>query len=372
MQSKTFDTGTNPKIIFESVGGKLRLRPTESQQVEIRGGDNGDLAAEQTNGSIVVRCSADCQVLAPPNASFEAETIGSDVSVLDIEGDLMFKTVGGDLRVKRAGAATVETIGGDMTARKLAGALSVDRLGGDALVDQVAGDVRLRSMGGDLRLSRVGGVVDASAGGDGRVSLSPQGESKHSVLVGGDLSCYLPDDSSAKLTMKAGGDLRLAVPVEAKDIPGGCEVELGDGAAEVELSAGGSLSLRTGGDVDEVVAVDLGEAIAARVGAEIETHMVEIEDRLSGLGDRLQTFDPDRVGRKIRGSIAKAQRKAARAQRRAARAQRRSSRREVVDLGTGEATSEPTEEERLVILRMLEQGKISVEEAESLLQALGS
>jgi hypothetical protein len=311
-------------------------------------------------------------VSAPPKATIEAETIGGDVSAIDITGDLTIKTVGGDLRVKRAGTTTIETIGGDMTSRKLAGALSVDSLGGDALVDQVTGDVRLRSVGGDLRLSRVEGVVDAAAGGDGRVSLSPLGDSKHAIHVGGDLNCYVPADSSVFLTMKAGGDLRMAVPVKAIDIPGGCEVTLGEGKSDVDLSAGGNLNLRTGGGEEDVVAVDLGEAIAARVGAEIETHMAEIEDRLSGLGDRLQTFEPDQVGRKIRSSIAKAQRKASRAQRKAARAQLKvkANSRRSEDFKGGPSTAEPTEEERLMILKMVEQGKISVEEAESLLQAL--
>lgn len=370
MQTERFDVGAEPKVVLKSVGGKLRLRAHDLQQVEIRGGENGELTAEEKRGVIQVWCSTDCHVLAPAGASIEAHNIGSDVSGFDIDGDLMFKTVGGNLRVKRAGTLTVETAGGDLSVRKLSGALSVDRLGGEALVDQVAGDVRLRGIGGDLRLSRIEGVVDVNAGGDGRISLAPQGSTKHRVNVGGDLTCYLPEDSSASLTMKAGGDLRLAVPVETKEVPGGFEVQLGDGVASVELSAGGDLNLRTGVETDDVVAADLGEAIAVRVGAEIESQMAEIEDRLSGLGDRLQTFDPDRVGRKIRTSIAKAQRKAARAQRKAARAQRKAGQRGTIALPP--RSSDTSEEERLIILRMVEQGKISVEEAESLLQTLDS
>jgi hypothetical protein len=175
----------------------------------------------------------------------------------------------------------------------------------------------------------------------------------------------VPEGASGYFKLQIGGDCRLAVPVQAVDTPGGCEVRLGEAVPEVSLTAGGDLTLRAASADSEVAAADIGDAIAIRVGAEIETHMAEIEDRLSGLGDRMQSFDSDRIGRKIRSSIAKAQRRAAKAQRRAASMRDFKVERPATGMG-----SEPTDEERLMILRMLEQGKISVEEAETLLEAL--
>ena len=253
-----------------------------------------------------------------------------------------------------------------MTARQLSGGLSVDQVGGSAVVDQVEGDVRLRSLGGDVRLSRVKGLVQVTAGGDAKVSISSERDAKSTVTAGGDLNCYLAESASVRVKLSAGGDLRLAVPVEATDIPGGREVRLGDGEGELELTSGGDLILRTGADPEEVAAVDLGEAIAARVGAEIQAHMIDLEEGLRGLGDRLQTFDSEKAGHKIRISIAKAQRKAARAQRKAARHRRTAA--SMIDFTSEDPGS--SEKERLLILRMLEEGKISVEETESLLGAL--
>ncbi|MEE9215978.1 MAG: hypothetical protein V3U32_00945, partial [Anaerolineales bacterium] len=251
------------------------------------------------------------------------------------------------------------------------GTLSLDRAGGGVIIDQVQGDVRMRTLGGDVRLSRVEGEVHITAGGDAKISLSPQGDAHSDISVGGDLNCYIAEDASAHITLIAGGDLRLAVPVDATDIPGGCEIQLGDSEAEIKLTCGGDLILRSGADAEEVAAVDLGEAIAARVGAEIEAHMYEIEEGLTGLGDRLQAFDSDKIGSKIRNSIEKAQRKAAKAQRKAARQRRTATTIKSIDFGkpSGDGASE---EERLMILRMLEEGKINVEEAETLLGALDS
>ncbi len=97
--------------------------------------------------------------------------------------------------------------------------------------------------------------------------------------------------------------------------------------------------------------------------------MIDIEGGLMGLGDRLQTLSSENIGRKVRISIAKAQRKAARAQRKAVRHRRTaaSMRDFTIKSPGGNGASE---EERLLILRMLEEGKINVEEAESLLGAI--
>lgn len=367
MQIKTLDIGDRTKILIGNIGGQLRVRPGPAGQLEARWSDDDQLELALEEDQTRLSCDGECHLVVPPEASLEAEVIGGNLAVQDLEGELMARTVGGSLRLRRTGSVAVEQLGGGLSARQLSGGLSVDSVGGDALVDQVAGDLRLRAVGGDLRVSRVAGVVDVAAGGDGKLSLEPAGDKPSSVSVGGDLVCSVPEAASAHFAMQIGGDCRLAVPVQAIDTPSGCEVTLGDGKPEIRLASGGDLVLRAGSEDDELVAADLGEAIAMRVGAELETHMAEIEDRLTGLGDELQGFDSERIRRKIRSSIAKAQRKAARAQRRANHL--RDLR---VERPTPGASGAPSDEERLMILRMLEQGKISVDEAETLLQALES
>ena len=371
METRTFETGAAPKIKLENIGGGLRVRGREGESVDIQSGAGGNLKVDSKNGELIIGCDVDCLISVPLEASVDGKVIGGNASFRAFSGPVTVKTVGGNLSLRNVGPATVEKVGGGVKARKLSGALSVDRVGGDSIIDQVQGDVRMPSMGGDVRLSRVEGLVQITAGGDAKLSLSPKGDAKSSVTVGGDMNCYIAESASVHITLVAGGDLQLAVPVDVTDIPGGCEIQLGDSEAELKLTCGGDLSLRAGADVEEVAAVDLGEAIAARVGAEIEAHMYDIEEGLTALGDRLQTYDADKIGNKIRVSIEKAQRKAAKAQRKAARHRRTATSMKdfTMKVPAGNGASE---EERLMILRMLEDGKISVQETESLLGALDS
>ncbi len=360
METLTFQTTGSPKIRIETIGGRLQVRAWAASSVEVFGAEEGDLLAKSEDEEILISCSTDCQLFAPAGARIEANTVGGDVSIQGVTGDLLFRNVGGDLRLRDVGGAAVETVGGDLVARSLAGELSVDRTGGDAVVDEVERDVRLRAIGGDLRMSRVEGLVQAGAGGDVRISMLPKASTQSAIQAGGDLSCTVPETTSARLLLTAGGDLHLAVPVEAASTAGGCEVLLGAGEATVQLSAGGDLSLRTGIEGPEAIAAELGGAIADRVGAEIEAHMTEIEGRIGSLGEKLGYFDSERIGRKIRETIAKAQRKAARAQLRAAS----------LRAGSAEPEAASGGQERIAVLRMLEEGKLTVAQAEQLLQAL--
>jgi hypothetical protein len=118
--------------------------------------------------------------------------------------------------------------------------------------------------------------------------------------------------------------------------------------------------------------LDLGESIAAR----IESKMADLDARFGASDSGFSTFDSDRLGERIRSVVSRSMRKAAKAQRRAERhserhAERARSRGHSFFPSFGAQAGEPaSEEERMSILRMLEQGKISVDEAEQLLMAL--
>lgn len=375
METQSFDLGSKPTIQIDVIGGNLRLVSHEESQVEIRCRDHedGKISANKKKGEIRITCPSDCHIIAPSGTAVEAETVGGDFSATGIEGVISVRTIGGDAAGRRIGQLSIETIGGSASMRKVGGNLSIDRLGGDARIEGVQGDARLRSIGGDLKLTQIDGVVDVIAGGDVRAAFSPQGKQESSITAGGDIDCRLGADASVKVHLNVGGDIRLAVPSEMESTAEGSVVRLGKEEATLRLSAGGDLNLRSLEGEEQGFNLDLGEAIAARIGAELQADMAELEVNLRDLGNELQSnFNTDRIARKMQRAANKAQRKAARARMRAVRKMDKLGNRQIdINFG-GRKSGGSMEEERLMILRMIEQGNITVEEAETLLQALES
>jgi hypothetical protein len=311
--------------------------------------------------------------------------VGGDLRATNIGGGLLFKSVGGDVGLRSAGKATFETVGGDLHVRKQADDLSVDRVGGDVVVDRISGDVRLRSVGGDLSLRRVDGLVETNVGGDTALSFTTLGE-RIAVNTGGDLSCQVPIDASAVVQATAGGEVHFPKGQGEQAMSEGfVKHTFGEGEIEISLNAGGDIwvgSMEGAGDLD---LTSLGTSIAEQVEMEVEAGLAEMEARLEAIGAGLGSFDSDRIGDQVRRSVSRARRTAARARRKSERARRKVQRnipkppkpsmgrrlRFDLDLdATSNRKHVVSDEERFSILRMLEKGTITVDEAEKLLQAL--
>ena len=367
MESKTLDVGPAPRVKILTVRGDLRLSGREGRMLEAKAPRGSQLSVLATEDHVELTSLSDCLVFLPTGASVEIESVGGDLRATGLKGDLTADTVGGGLDLHRLGNLKVETIGGDAHVHKISGDLSIERIGGDALVDESEGSVHLGSVGGDVRLRRLSRSGEVRAGGDARVQLSPQPGSHWSIHAGGDLACDLPSQASVMVRVEAGGELRLSVPEAATTDEEGAVVRLGSGDAELHLSCGGDLRLRAGEAEGEETAEDIGEHIAA----EVEARIAQMEARMQAVAGGVPGFDSERIGEHVRRAVERAQRHAEHARERAAKHHAGLQAALRLDVrGEGAQAGRSSAEEQLSILRMLEQGKITVEEAEQLLRAL--
>jgi len=289
-------------------------------------------------------------------------------------------------------------------------------------------------VGGDLFLQDVGGAIQALAGSDVTLEVNFKPEQEYALQAGGDLTCRVGPEASVRLTLIAGGEVTIDVPAAQWTGGSNSKtVTLGAGAAAANLRAGGDLQL-TGagpeadslGDFDEKfgadfagMADDFGAQIESQIESQISAHMANFDklmaERMAGLNFVTDPVDAakiaatarraaERVERVTRQQADAARRRAEKqaeaAQRLAESAQRRA---EAINRKVREehgrrgwpfrgdparppqpprppAPNRPTapaapvdpvsDEERMMILRMVEQGKISVGEAEKLLAAL--
>jgi hypothetical protein len=369
METLKIEVGEKVKVHITTIGGDLRLTGREGAQLEAHAPAEGKLSVIKKNEHVEVSCRSGCLVFLPSDALVQVDAIGGDLRTIGLNGDLTLGTVGGNCSLRRVGKVTIDRIGGDLDARKLSGDLSLTSAGGDGIVSKVEGSVKIVTLGGDIILQRVEGDVELGVGGDASVRLEPMKKGHTVVSAGGDLTCRLPEDASAKITVQAGGDLRLSGVQEVESKDNGREVRLGKGETEIDLQAGGDLWLRTGSETYSDIDLGLGESITAG----IEASMADMEARFDALGRDFSKFDSDRIGERVRRAVSRSMRKAEKARKLAERRMKHHRRDRQISFGIGGGyggREQASEEERMSILRMLEQGKINIEEAESLLKAL--
>lgn len=354
--SKTISAGRSPKILVEHIGGDLSLVGWESEEILLKG-DDEETSYRQDGETVTVSCEDDLSLRVPKNASVTITHIEGDASIRGVIGGVEVKNIEGDLSVRDVHSIAVETVQSDFSLRGAKGSLRVKNALSDVSIREAEGDVALDSVADDLALRDARGNVSANVGGDVVLYLDPQPGKAYAVTAGDDILLVMPPRANATLTLN--GD---QIDVEWKGIERDEDatsrvITLGDGSATVALNAGGDIRVTNQPNAGEF-AEDFGNF--AGIGLD-----------WSGFGER--------ISRQVEQAARRASQKAEEAGRRAERAARRADAKINLRMGRwnwdlspkgAPPQAEASDEERLAILKMLQEKKITAEEAEKLLAAL--
>jgi hypothetical protein len=312
---------------------------------------------------INVTAMGDCSISCPGGTSLSIELVSGDIRVTHILGQIIIQTVNGDSVLHEVGPVLLQTIQGDLVLRNADGPVQIETVRGDAKLKRIAGQVSISKVAGDCTVQDLGaGLALGQVGGDLAVEVEFQPGQSYVAKAGGDIVLRV-DGGGAQFTLNAKGDLRVRVPLtnwtgNDRSATG----TIGDGAAQVTLLANGDVLVLPGAagapfDADQ---------FSDQVEAMIESAMGQFESQMA----RMQRDMEQRFG-KMDKHAAKAAERANRRAERAAGSWSFSFGRPPFPPTPPAPSSQPvSDQERLMILKMVEEGKINVDQAAELLAAL--
>ena len=410
MGKERIETGKAPQIFVGACDGDLVIRGGSEPTLLVR----GEYSSEEKAEGYHLSGRGDLRLIVPSGAVVNVEEVSGKLIVRGVAGAFEIGRVYGDAVLTDAGPTHIEAVHGDLSARGVQ-ALAVGDVHGDAdarqtgglalravygdlvarhiagpvTVEEVSGDVDGRGVEGDVAIGRVHGSANlfntkgqvTLGGADGDIRLRgalPTGN--HALAARGDIVLSWPSNAPLNLVAAARSiDNRLPLQdVVEKD--GRLTARLGQGENHLTLSADGRIILKeadpeekwdeAGSESEgfefEAVLGSLGlENIGARIEAEVNNHLARVAS------DFETRFGPE-FGQRM---AEKAARQAERAAERVERVRRKS------DWRARSTTADPTPppaptrraastEEQLKILKMVESGAITPEDAGMLLEAL--
>jgi len=400
---RTFNVGATPEIVIQHAGGDLSISGWDRSELHVRAGGRGEDSTFEPRGeSITLSIDQDCTIQAPLRSQVRIQSADGDVALSMLLNTIVIDSVDGDLSVASVGPTTIRSVGGDLSVRSVAGSLLVDSVDGDAHASQIAGEARFNSVSGDLAINEVVGNVFATANGDAKLTLQVAPGQTVTVAANGDIRCQVQTDASATVRLTADGDIRVKNLGEVRKASA-TSLEFALGAAREGEHAGAALQLTADGDIslrgsatpiadaefglsDEFTeefdrrAALMGAQITREVEMQMNTLTQELEAKLSRMAENEELSS--RIQDKVAAAMRRAEEKLAEAMRKMEVRQEQEGRRRK---GYGWVSPPPpppappaaprksaqaTDEERMMILRMVEQGKLSVDQAEKLLAAL--
>ncbi len=392
------------QLVITNAGGSLFLTGWNREEIRVKDPSEHD-SVNKEKGKVQLSFPNDGIVHLPHHLPVFIESVGKDVVIKGIGSLLQISSVGGDLTLSDVSPATVQSVGGDVFAKRIQGDLVIENVGKDCLVDNVKGQLSLQHVGKDIQVDKVAGGIEAHAGGDGQINFSPVPWQAYKINTGGDLSVAIPEDSNADLSITSNKeDITVSLGnIDEKVKEGEFIKQVGEGGPAILLSAGGKVfvssdmyswlsPLRINAEELGNIAIDFSDQTAEQLKDHLSHVEEDLRETFSNLGDsldsiglseenlkqiKLQVKESGLLGAqkaelaaikaqaKIEKSIAKAQLKA------------RGMKRKTREFDLGEFLETQTEKkkivsdsERLMILNMLQDKKISPEEADDLLKAL--
>lgn len=363
--SRMISVGKSPRIIADSIGGDVSVVGWDGNEILVKA-DDDEMTLEQNGDEIRFSCDDDVSLRIPKGASLSFTSIGGDAAVRGVSGDIEIRQIHGDLSMREVGNVSIDSIQADFSLRSARGNLYVKNANGDVSIRDVDGSVNIESVSDDLALRGARGNIKVNVGEDVVVYLEPRDDGEYMVTAGDDILLVMPPYANATVTMQ-GDEIDVHWPgVEQEEDVTERVVTLGTGSAKIMLNAGGDIRL-----TNQANAADSVEEFGNFAGLNFDW---------SGFGER--------ISRQVEQATQRAAKRAEEAARRAERHAERHARRWTgkVNFGPGPSwdfgpkgmptppgvpQSEPVaDEERMAILKMLQEKKITAEQAEQLLQAL--
>ncbi len=412
MGKEIFQVGKAPRLVVTDCAGDLVVRPWMDLDVKAK----GEYTVEQMEGQLTFESTGDLTLHVPEGASILVEMGRGDVVIRSITGDVGVNKVMGDLVLGNLFSAKVGHVAGDMVANNLSGQLAIQRIDGDLVVRNLDGDLALELVNGDAVAKHVtGSLLFGEAMGDVNVRsvnadvelikgyrdanlrniggrckvkeiegdirlLGGLGPFEHSLVAGGDIVVTWPADAPLLLEAEAARIVNRLPLLDVSESDGSLSGRLGDGKTRLAIQAGGRLVLKEAEivskewnpagdlnfDFDFVTELtNLGTRVASEVNEQVSRVTAELENNF---GPDFMLRMSEQFSQKAAAAAAMA-RSAAQAESAPPKQKPKTSEKQAAG-GTDAGKPESNFEAQLKILKMVENGVISPDEANMLLEAL--
>ncbi len=378
-------------VQIDDVGGDLQIVGWERQEIVVKT-DDDELNLIADGQIIRVHSDGDLILYAPREANFRIMDVGGDADLRLLAGSIELLNIGGDLQMRNVGPVSLKTVGGDMAVHGCSGDLSTESVGGDASLHSIKGNVKIE-VGADLYLRDAEKNVQASVGADAALYLNPLPGCFIDVDAGSDILLRLPIKADVELSLQGSDEESIRV-----DLPGLRPVEeasfrsfvIGAGGSNIHLIAGSEIIVTSRDEEWENRAeFDPSRRDAFPNPADFAGRFSDLHDSISQRVEEATRRameasqhaqeQSERVQRKVDNAMRRAEEKMRNAEQRSKHMGIKVGRfgfpaentRPPVSPAVQRPVSEPVSDaERLAVLKMLQEKKISIQDAEKLLAAL--
>jgi DUF4097 and DUF4098 domain-containing protein YvlB len=200
-------------IELDSMGGEVRIEDVEG---EIRGGTmGGELTLARLRGRLNLSTMGGNIELRDSQVDGSVSTMGGTVTLEDVTGNVNGSSMGGNVVYRNVRRSSTSASSSPSSSMSTAKEVRISTMGGDVNVADATAGANVSTMGGNIRIAQAAQYVKASTMG-GNIRLDSLDGWVEASTMGGDVIVTMVGDPErgdrhVKLT-SMGGDITLNVP----------------------------------------------------------------------------------------------------------------------------------------------------------------
>jgi hypothetical protein len=365
---KRLSLGDSPRLDIKRCNGNLEVRGLPRRDIVLESDTTSFHVTEAEEAAAVDELNEDCAIQMPEQGHLRIGSVNGELKLKGILGTTEVEYLAMDCIARHTGSLAIRSIAGNVHVRHATTVVTLGTVNGNVTlrdidasvsINYVAGNFWGRNLQAGLHIEQVNGDVAL------HTDFAPG--SSFQLATSGSVLLRVPSSANVRIAIphqtaiEANENLKIVTEDEQRI------VVMGTGDADVRIVTASSIRIRSDETCDMEDNCNFAfdgsiDAYMTDVSAKIDAQMSQIEARLNDLPGRVRT----RVERKLEA----AQRKVESALSEAEQARYHFESKYGDQIAYAPTREPVSEEERLAILRMLERGTISVQEAENLLAAL--
>ncbi len=383
MEKLNIDLGESPSIIIEEILGKLSIKGWDSNEIHCESRSREKMEMNDVDNNLTLSTKGNCSLRVPINSDIKINCVHGNLEINHISGKIEIREIMGTVNIFNSNSLSAEVINGNSNISHIDDVLSIKSVYGHLNLKDIFGVSTVKECSGNISVSGISGGFDLNNSGNSIFNIDPDPGKEYRISSDGNIFCQVPANAGfeAEIDSKTGIQINAPVIEVEETGPNSKHIQIGGGGSNFLFNAIGKITISVEGHYgrfsqskhgkDFKDHFDLKSDIVEDAIDALENSLAELD---RDLGDLSIKFPDDKaILKKTRKEILKARRDLERDLAASRRQVRRSVKRKTTgpDLVIRKKSDDPvSNEERVKILQMIENGLINVAEAEMLLAAI--
>lgn len=207
VQKTISNLGTSSRLVIKSTGD-LFLAGSDSSEVKVETYSEYGVKIRQEGDICFVSLLENANITLPRTSTITIEKNSGNLTLTDLSGPVSIVKVSGNLLVNQVSQISMEKVSGDLVALAMnGGSVQVTKISGNACFDG-AGNISIEKISGDCLVKNLKGSISIS-----RISGNLVGKNLNGTLNASNISgnCSLQTLDSAQVNLHCSGNMRVGL-----------------------------------------------------------------------------------------------------------------------------------------------------------------